>query len=240
MIPRFYSATPLAGPRVLLEGAEAHHLLHVRRAKVGEEITLFDGSGAEYLARIVACARNSLELDLGAGQAVDRESHRSLTLGVALPKGERQRMLVEKCVELGVHALQPLTTERSVSLPADSALERLRRAVIEASKQCGRNRLMVIESACPMAAWLTKASPGGSRWIAHPGGQPLADVAGHGCSAAAHPPVWALIGPEGGWTSGELERAGQAGWQCVDLGPRILRVETAALALAAFVGLASR
>jgi 16S rRNA (uracil1498-N3)-methyltransferase len=237
MLPRLFCEQPVASPRITLSGPEAHHLLHVLRAVPGDEVTLFDGTGPEWTARVSQCGRHEVSLEVLVRHQVDRELQQSLTLAVALPKGERQRFLVEKAVELGVQRLLPLHTQRGVAQPTDSALQRLRRAVVEASKQCGRNRLMEIGTplAWPAACVALAQQPESRCLMAHPAARcpharPLAEA------IAALPPrcrIAAAVGPEGGFTDEEVSAARTAGWQLVDLGPRVLRVETAALALAA-------
>ena len=141
---RFFVETPIISDRAVLVGPEAHHLQHVMRAAVGDEIVLFDGSGREYAARMDRFKRAAVELAITATHVVDRESGRIVVAGVALPKGDRQRWLIEKLVELGVSHVIPLQTEHSVVHPEERSLSKLQRFVIEASKQCGRNRLMEV------------------------------------------------------------------------------------------------
>ena len=95
MSTRFYHATPIAAERVTLDGPEAHHLLHVGRAVAGQGVTLFDGSGAEYAAVIEKLGRRAVELRIVERIDANRELPYTLTFGVALPKGDRQRWLVE-------------------------------------------------------------------------------------------------------------------------------------------------
>ena len=102
MSNRYFSPQPITAERVTLDGPEAHHLLHVMRATVGERITLFDGSGAEFDAEIVKCNRADVEVQVHARREVDRELKFELVVGVSLPKGDRQKWLVEKLTELGV------------------------------------------------------------------------------------------------------------------------------------------
>jgi 16S rRNA (uracil1498-N3)-methyltransferase len=162
---------------------------------------------------------------------VDRESPVPMTLGVALPKGDRQKWLIEKATELGVACLTPLETARGVAQPVGAALARFQRAVIEASKQCGRNRLMEIATPCPWGDFIAEpAQESALRLFAHPGGKPILEVRLENQTARE---VWLAIGPEGGWTDDEIEVATKAGWQDVGLGRRLLRTETAAIALAA-------
>lgn len=228
MRARFYSDTPISGSQVLIQGPEAHHLLHVLRAAPGMQVILFDGQGDEFAARVQQTARRSVRLEVLQRLAVDRELRPPLTVGVALPKGERQRWLVEKMVELGAARLVPLVAGRGVAQPSTSALRRLQRYVIEASKQCGRNRLMELSDPVTSHQWLATA-PFAARWIADPSGQPLGQIPLDDPASAA-----VAIGPEGGWTADELDRARHGGWQPTSLGPRILRVETAAALVAAW------
>jgi len=237
MPPRYFSPSPLAGDRALLAGPEAHHLLHVMRAGPGDRVVLFDGSGAEFDAVVERPGRNEVELRLTARREVDSELHVEITLGVALPKGER--WLVEKAVELGVRRLVPLATERSVVQPVEQALKRLRRTVIEASKQCGRNKLMEIAGAQGLSDYVAAADAKWLRLLAHPparpesGPQPTPPPSSVLETPAGLPNrrAYLAVGPEGGFTDHEVATAAAAGWQLVDLGPRTLRVETAALVL---------
>ena len=229
---RFFADTPVSASSIRLPPKEAHHLIHVLRGQVGDEVIIFDGSGVEFQARVAEIRRSEVELQVLGRQTVDRELPLHITLGVALPKGDRQRWLIEKAVELGVGNVVPLQTERGVAQPAPKAVERLARFVIEASKQCGRNRLMQVDSARPLVDYLAQASPGAARWLAHPGTGPAFSS---GQSHAASE-ILLAVGPEGGFTDLEVEQAARSGWQIVALGPRILRVETAALLLSALAG----
>jgi 16S rRNA (uracil1498-N3)-methyltransferase len=221
-----------------LEGDEAQHLARVMRAEVGDEVVLFDGSGAEFVGRITGIGRNRVELEVRERREIDRELRIRLTLAVTLPRGERQRWLVEKATELGAAVLVPLITERGVARPGDHAIERLRRAVIEASKQCGRNRLMRISPPIEVCQYVTAAPREAVRWIAHPsdGNHSARSIAERLGAAREATHVIAAIGPEGGFTPREVEAALSAGWEPIDLGRRTLRVETAATTIAAIVG----
>lgn len=231
MADRYFVEQPIAARQARLLTTEAHHLAHVMRAKPGDEVVLFDGSGAEFDGRVNHVGRSEIILDVGERREVDRELPTPITLGVALPKGDRQRWLVEKSVELGVARLVPLVTQRSNARESAASMAKLRRAVIEASKQCGRNRLMEVAEPLELSAFLQNAT-GGWRWLAHPGARSE--------NVPTEPPVEEspaeislAVGPEGGFADAEVALALQQGWTGVDLGPRILRVETAALALVA-------
>lgn len=232
MARRCYSETSIDGDQATLGGSEAHHLLHVLRATPGMEVTLFDGSGCEFDAEVTACKRSTVELAITERREVDLELPQPLVLGMALPKGDRQRWIVEKSVELGVTRLVPLITERSEKQGGD----KLGRYVVEASKQCGRNRLMEIAEPVRWSNWLHSpailagAAPPTEprRWIAHPTGvRPTVAM------LAEQRPTLLAIGPEGGLSDAEVEAAVAAGWEVVGLGERILRIETAALGLVA-------
>ncbi len=243
MADRYFSETAISEDRVVLTESEAHHLIHVMRARPGSRVVLFDGSGAEFSARVEKVARAEVQLVVTAREEIDRELPYRLTLGVALPKGERQRWLVEKAVELGVGRVVPLQTARSVAQPVQQALARLQRAVIEASKQCGRNRLMRISKPAVLADFVAHTADAPTRLMAHPGekkGHPASlsrgspdDASRSGTAVAG--PVLLAVGPEGGFTGEEVSLATAAGWRLIDLGPRILRVETAAILLVALV-----
>lgn len=234
MPDRYFVHEPITGESARLEGEEAHHLSHVMRARPGTELILFDGSGAEWQARVVRLGRSEVELELLSRHEIVREPAADVTLAVALPKGDRQRWLVEKAVELGVRRLTPLITQRGVAQPVDKALSRLRRTVIEASKQCGRNRLMEISEPVKMVEYLASPAIAEShRAIADPSarlslGEMLLNW------SAARPIVFA-VGPEGGFSDHEVSVAATNDWSIVELGPRILRIETAAIFLASAV-----
>ncbi len=232
MSDRYFAESPLVSNHAVLSGAEAHHLLHVMRAKVGTRVTLFDGSGWEFDAVVERTGRSEVELAIAGREEIDREARIAVTLGVALPKGDRQKWLVEKVVELGVARLVPLETERGAAQPVENALERLRRGVIEACKQCGRNRLMAITEPKAWREFLDESRNVACRLVAHPGQAPLCK---HGARSVPGEIAMLAVGPEGGFTDEEVALAVAQGWQPVDLGPRILRVETAAVALAARV-----
>ena len=249
MADRYFVETPVASDQVVLSGPEAHHAAHVLRAAPGEQLVLFDGSGWEYQAEVQQVGRSEVRLLVVSREEIDRELTLSLTLGVSLPKGQRQRWLLEKMVELGVSHFVPLTTQRGVAQPIDKALSRLRRYVIEASKQCGRNRLMEI---CQPQSWSdflddildnflddAGASQGVLRWVADPSGDRSIADASIDLQSAPPPEARMAVGPEGGLTDEEVSAASGRGWSVVNLGSRILRIETAALMLATTVAIAA-
>src|SRR5262249_26253437 len=142
-----------------------------------------------------------------------------------LPKGDRGKFLIEKLTELGVSAYVPLRTQRSVVHPAQTHSERLKRQVIEASKQCGRNILMEVRELTSWTQFLSTPGLPDCRVLSHPGGQGV--LAQHG----ERGDIAIAVGPEGGFSDTEISCASEAGWRIVGLGPRLLRVETAAIVL---------
>jgi 16S rRNA (uracil1498-N3)-methyltransferase len=222
---RFFCPDAPVDGRAILEGDEARHLIRVRRVTLGECVELFDGRGAAFHAEVEVLGRDRVELQVIGPSESTRPAPCSLTLATAVPKGERFDWLVEKATELGVVRLIPLVTERSVVDPRSAKLDRLRRVIIEASKQCRRDRLMELDPPRTFGAMLATTGES-ARLIAHPGGPGLASL---GLRLRDRSAILA-IGPEGGFTEVEVEQALRAGWQAVGLGSTLLRVETAALA----------
>lgn len=228
---RCFSSSPVTDPLLTIDGQEAHHLLHVLRIQPGEALTVFDGSGYEFLCEVRECRRSEVILQVEQQVVVDRELPFPLELGVALPKGDRSRWLVEKCVELGVSRLVPLSTEFCDLKAKGESRKKLNRYVVEASKQCGRNKLMEIEELTPFEDWARDAPQESiAQLIAHPGGEPFKSDDFSGKES-----VRLAVGPEGGFSESEIKLAQELGWRVVDLGPRIFRVETAALKLVASI-----
>ncbi len=226
---------PDQGGRTTLRDDEAHHMVNVVRVRSGEEVVLFDGSGREARAKLVGADRREVELDILDVRHVDREPARKLILACALPRASRMDFLVEKCCELGVERLVPMVTSRSVVDPIERQQSRIRRWArisVEAAKQSGGTRLTHITPAVHFESALAIQEHGAARIIAspEPDGESLATFSSK--LEAGHK-VLAYVGPEGGFAIGELDTARKAGCEVVSLGPRILRVETAAVALAA-------
>ena len=240
---RFFIEEPISLGPVNITGPDAHHIANVNRMTVGDELTLFDGSGGEFVATIDSTAKKSVSLTVTARLAVCRESVIELILAVALPKGDRQKILIEKLVELGVASVIPLTCSRSVAQLKSKSMLRLSRWVIEASKQCGRNTLMEIQPPLRfddlIAASSEAATTAATRLIAHPYGdaKPLAAFTFPQTEQDQRPTVIVAVGPEGGFSNDEITAARDAQWQSIQLGRSILRVETAAAAVAAVIGL---
>jgi 16S rRNA (uracil1498-N3)-methyltransferase len=224
MAERFYVNCELKPGLVTLQGAEAHHLAVVCRLRPGDAVCLFNGDGRQYPARIEEVSRRSATLDVFAVESPARELAFRLHVAAPLPRGDRAQFLLEKLTELGATSFVPLQTARSVVHPRETKLDKLQRHVIEASKQCGRNVLLQVRPMLEWSAFCRSAELPERRFLAHPGGEGKHETSGGDTVVA--------VGPEGGFTDDEVALARAAGWRSLDLGPRILRVETAAIALA--------
>jgi 16S rRNA (uracil1498-N3)-methyltransferase len=223
MADRFYVNCPLGPGLVQIDGPEAHHLAAVRRLGAGDAICLFNGDGCEYPAVVEAVQRRQVTVHVTSVQSPKREPGMRLEIAAPVPKGDRAQFLIEKLTEIGATTFVPLRTRRSVVHPHDAKIEKLERYVIEACKQSGRNTLVQIR---PLVDWETYCRLPDlpeQRFVAHPGGE-VADPRPGDIALA--------VGPEGGFVDQEVAAARAAGWRVVSLGPRMLRVETAALVLA--------
>jgi 16S rRNA (uracil1498-N3)-methyltransferase len=232
-LPRFYCPLPLAtGTNVCLPEGAARHAARVLRLRVGDSLTLFDGTGGEYGARIATIERDRVSVDLLEWRAAECESPLSITLAQALQAGEKMDLTVQKAVELGIARIVPLLARRSVvRLEGDRAARRVehwRGVAVSACEQCGRNRVPEVAALEGLAHWLTRAPAAGTlRLMLAPGSaRSLAMLA----PPAPGQPIELLIGAEGGLAAEEVELAVLAGFVAIRLGPRILRTETAGLA----------
>ena len=228
MTPRFFCALPLApGAEVALPREAAHHAARVLRLSTGSRVTLFDGNGGECSAELRRIDGRAVIARVEACHAVERESPLAITLIQGLAAADRMDYAIRKAVELGVTAIVPVTTARSVArLDRERALRRVehwRQIVIGACEQCGRNRLPAIRTPCDLLEWLRTPSSASSRLLPAPDAtQGLAQLAPPGGA------IEILVGPEGGLAPEESAAALAAGFRAVRLGPRILRTETVA------------
>ena len=227
MSARFYVNLPLAPGPFTLDGPEARHLSAVCRFRPGDVVCLFNGDGCEYPARIVAVGRREVELEIERVESPPRELGFALEVAAPLPKGDRSQFLIEKLTELGATTFVPLLSKRSIIHPREGKREKMERFIIEASKQCGRNVLMQIAEPIDWESYASQVRPGELRIVAHPGDSGAWE-------RSAWQGNWRIgVGPEGGFTDEEIAHAKHHRWHPVSLGPRILRIETAAIALAA-------
>ncbi len=212
---------------VSLPTSVAHHVDRVLRLSEGDPITLFDGRGSEFSARLVRRGA-ALAATIGAETRPLRESPLKVTLLQCLVASDKMDWVVQKAVELGVARVQPVASRRAVvKLSAERAQRRIdhwQQIAVSACEQCGRNVVPEVRPVLPFGQALTVAD--GRRLLLHPeGGQPIASLVGDASS-----PISLLIGPEGGFDGEELVTAAACGFAAATLGPRVLRTETAGMA----------
>jgi 16S rRNA (uracil1498-N3)-methyltransferase len=228
-LTRVYVESPLAAGRSEeIAGSPANHILRVLRLREGDALTLFDGQGGEYAARITGIHKDDVEVDVLEHRAIERESPLEITLVQGVSRGERMDWVMQKATELGVRRIVPVMTERTVVRLDDKQAERKaahwRAIAIAACEQCGRNRLPEVTTPLNLHQTLRGLDPDATRVLLSPSGkQRMRDL-------PRPAKVTLLIGPEGGLADNEDYAAVAAGFQAVQLGPRILRTETAALA----------
>jgi 16S rRNA (uracil1498-N3)-methyltransferase len=232
-MPRFYCPQALhVGATVALPDTVAHHL-HVLRLQPGDELYLFNGDGGEYLAQLASVERRRASASIRAQVARDVELPYEITLAQALPEASKMDWIIEKAVELGVAAIQPLAAQRCVvRLAADRAGKKQAHwqgVIVAASEQSGRNRLARLAELDDFGRWIGQQDMHRRILLSPRGRQSLPDWARH------QPPqaVSLVIGPEGGFTEQEEDAAIARGALALAMGPRILRTETAGLAAVA-------
>ncbi len=238
MPPRLFSDRPLtAGATFALPAGPARHV-QVLRMQPGAALTLFDGTGGEFAATVVQMGRSEVTVQLGARSEADRELPFRVTLALGMPANERMDTLVEKATELGASAIQPLLCERSVlRLAGERAQKKVahwQAVAVAACEQSGRTRVPVVGPVCTLPQWLReRPAQAMSRWmLGFHAARPV------GAMAMAPAGVVCLSGPEGGLSPDEEAAARAAGFAAVSLGPRVLRADTAPLALLAHLALA--
>ncbi len=229
-MPRFYCPQPLEiGQRIALPETVAHHV-QVLRLRVGERVTLFNGDGGEYSAVLAAVERRRAEVEVKTFSPREAEPGHAIALAQALPEGAKMDWIVEKAVEMGATAIQPLVAQRSVvRVDAERAAKKAAHwqgVIIAAAEQSGRNRLPLLSPVLPYPAWIAQQDMHKRLLLSPRATESLADWARH------HPPqaVTLVIGPEGGLSDDEEQAAIRHGAICVAMGPRVLRTETAGLA----------
>ncbi len=245
MPPRLYSHAALAPGHRALDDAVARHV-RVLRLDAGAALTLFDGRGGEWQARVVQTRADAVTVDVIEHVTIERELPQAVHLAVGMPANDRMDFLVEKATELGAASIQPLVTERTVlRLTGDRAVKKRAhwQAVAQAAcEQCGRNRVPPIGLPIGLPQWLTALHAFGDaeRWVlAAPSGVRIRDaaVASAGAGASSTGGLVVLSGPEGGLSPDEMRTCVDThGFAARSLGPRVLRAETAPLAMLAMLG----
>jgi 16S rRNA (uracil1498-N3)-methyltransferase len=237
MPPRFFVDRPLhAGESFSLPAGPARHV-QVLRLQPGAAITLFNGVGGEWDATVLQMGRSDVSVRAIAHAPVERELALPVTLALGMPANERMDGLIEKATELGAQRIQPLLCERSVlRLNGERAQKKLAHwqgIALAASEQSGRTRVLQVAEVCSLGEWLRELPAGdAARWLlGFNEAQPIASLV---------PPragVVSLSGPEGGLAPAEEALARAAGFVPVSLGARVLRADTAPLALLAHLAL---
>ncbi|SRR6266700_3115992 len=231
-------------PHAVVEGEAHRHLARVLRARAGDTLTLFDGQGHEVDAVVVAVERQRTTLALGTPRTAAPAAGARVVLLQSLARGERMDWIVQKATELGVAEIVPVAAERSVARlsarEAPARRARWEKIAREAARQCGRADVPIIADPIPLSAalerWRGEKRDTGAAFVLWEGsqGHPL-----RATLAADARDVALLIGPEGGFTDAEVALAQSTGFQVAGLGPRILRVETAAIVAVALAQFAT-
>jgi 16S rRNA (uracil1498-N3)-methyltransferase len=222
--PRFFVEARLReGAKVDLGGAAAHHVQRVLRLREGDALTLFDGNGGEWDGVLLSKS----QVELKGWRDIERESPLRITLVQGVSTGDRMDLTVQKAVELGVSAVQPVLTRKSVvrldGSRAEARVDHWRRIAVAACEQCGRNRVPEVRSLLSLEIYCAKADDPRPRLLLSPGGTRLKELEVGGEATLA-------AGPEAGFAPEEEIALESAGFAKAALGPRILRTETAALA----------
>jgi 16S rRNA (uracil1498-N3)-methyltransferase len=232
LTPRIFvdakGVVPHPGTGYRLAAGAARHVAQALRMRVGDSLALFTGGGGEYAATIVAIDGRDVSVHVDRYDPVERESPWPVTLVQAVIAADMMDFAVRKSVELGVAAIVPVLCARSQGLPAERIerrTEHWRQIVIAACEQCGRNRIPAVMPVARFSDWSDSFQAGNvTAILAANGAQSLASF------ATAQAPGTIVVGPEGGFTEDELERASARGATPVHIGVRVLRAETAALA----------
>ena len=242
---RFYAppeAFDFSAKKVSLGTDEARHLREVLRLKNGDDVRIFDGAGNEYNAVVVKAMRDSALLELGdKAEPASQESPLHLTLALALLKGDKFDLVVQKATELGVNEFVPVMTKfADIRLhdPADASkrVARWQRIALEAAKQSGRAALPQINAPVPFGELIRRETDDAALRVmfAERGGQSMSAMCDLPATGST-PAVRVLVGSEGGWAPEEIVSAEEYGWKIVTLGGRIVRAETAAITVTALM-----
>jgi len=227
--PRLFCDLPLSiGAEIVLPEFAARHAVTVLRLQAGDVLRLFNGAGGEYDASLIAVNKRETRVRLTGFHAGGRESPLEITLALGISAGERMDYSLQKATELGVSAIAPLATERSVvklaGERADKRLQHWQHVVIAACEQCGRNRVPAVAPVQKLFSYLAEVDRNKRLLLLSPdAATPLKRI-------APATDVVLLVGAEGGLAPAEFEAAAASGFEAVSLGPRILRTETAPVA----------
>ncbi|ASF15671.1 MULTISPECIES: 16S rRNA (uracil(1498)-N(3))-methyltransferase [Shewanella] len=227
-VPRIYQPQPLAVNQQLnLDEDGAAHIGKVLRMGSGEQISLFNGDGHDYLAEIVDAGKKSVTVKVLSCEANPSESPLNLHLGQVISRGDRMEFTIQKSVELGVNTITPLFSDRcGVKLTGErleKKIQQWQKIVISACEQSGRSQVPIVRPAMELQQWCSEPTSA-LKLNLHP-------RAAHGINGLdlSHTRVRLLIGPEGGLSAEEIAMTETYQFTDVLLGPRVLRTETASL-----------
>ena len=236
--PRLFTDQPLTpGDQVVLKGNVAQHLGRVLRSRSGDHIALFNGDGQEFAAQVLTVSKGEVSVKVGAAASPQTESPVYTTLGLCLSKGDRFDWAIQKATELGVGAIAPLQSERvDFSIPPDRMEKRIahwQQIAISACEQCGRVKVPSITPPQSLAVWVENVSAE-QKWVLHCADN--TDASDSAMTPGTPRDAALLIGPEGGLTDQEFAATSAEGFQLLQLGPRVLRTETAPAAALSVLG----
>lgn len=240
MTPRIYfPGSPEPGESLELPADQLRYLRNVLRLSSGDTLILFDGRGFEYSAVITGLGGRRARVKITAKNRVPEAPGPKLTLAQALPKGAKLEWIIQKATELGASGILPFTSARAIpkiqASKMEDRLSRWRKIAAEAAEQCGRFDVPEIHGIVTFEKLLERPATGSLKiifWEAE-SERSLREVLGD--NAAGIQDVFVVVGPEGGFAPGEIDRARAAGFVTASLGRRVLRVETAALAVLAIL-----
>ena len=227
-MPHRYFTTDIADGSAYLNGADAHHLAVVLRAKAGDNVTVCDGLGTDYACRVRLAGKERVEMDIISSHPSESEPHTAVTLYVGYPKQDKLETIIQKATELGAVRVVPFFSRYCVAAPKNEEKKNVRyqRVALEAAKQSGRGRVPEVAMPLSFDKMLRDAAACDTvLFCDEAGGAPL-----HSRLKDTAHSVAIVTGSEGGFSREEAEKAAAAGFLPVGLGPRILRCETAPLA----------
>ena len=234
-MPRFFVNNPLVvGGTAVIDGADARHIGGALRMTVGAALTLCDGAGTDYTCTITAVEKDTVTAAVDAAAPSSSEPTLAVTLYMGMPKGDKLELIVQKAVELGVTAIIPVITARSIvrvdGKDAEKKRVRLQRIAAEAAGQSGRGIIPTVEAPLSWKTALARLAKENTLLCYEGGGEPIGTLI-----SPADTTVSLVVGPEGGFDPAEVEAVTAVGGKIATLGPRILRCETAPLAALAVI-----
>lgn len=229
-MPRFFVNNPLTvGGSAVIDGADARHIGGALRMTTGESLTLCDGVGTDYATTITAVGKDTVTVSVDGASPSVSEPSVAVTLYMGMPKGDKLEFVIQKAVELGVTAVIPVVTARSIvrisGKDAEKKQVRLQRIAAEAAGQSGRGVIPAVHAPIDFKTALTRLANETVLFCYEGGGAPLGSLV-----STADKAVSLVIGPEGGFAPEEVDAVKAVGGRVATLGPRILRCETAPLA----------